>query len=250
MYRYKYIVIEDEPLIRKNVIKKIEELNLPIDFCGDAANGMDGILLINKVLPEIIVTDIRMPVTSGLEVAKYVKENHPNSKVIILSGYSDFSFAQQAIQYGVSDYIIKPSKTEALKEALENVLIHFDAKNEQIKANIDSRGLSQEQLTHLMEEYLKANYKEDFSLSEMAAFIGFSLEYLGKVFKKTHGKSLSQYLALLRINEAKNLLAHHPELDIQQIGSLSGYKNAYYFSKKFKQHTGYTPSEYREGLTL
>lgn len=240
---YRYVVIEDEALIRRNLIKKIEEQGLPLSFAGEAANGMDGILLISTAAPHIVITDIRMPVSDGLEVARYVHTNLPQSKTVIVSGYSDFQFAREALRYAVSDYLLKPLRSQALRETLEHILIGFNVHNQE--QSPAPRSLTRSQLCRLMEDYLKAHYRTTVCLGEMAAFIGFSLEYLGKIFKAEHGKSLSKYLASLRIAEAKQLLTSRPDLDIGQVGSLAGYKDNFYFSRIFKAHTGLSPSEYR-----
>lgn len=67
---YKYVVVEDESLIRKNLIKKISSLNLPFELVGEASNGMDARLLIEKTFPDLVLTDIRMPQYDGLELAE------------------------------------------------------------------------------------------------------------------------------------------------------------------------------------
>ena len=117
---YKYLVAEDESLIRRNLVKKIESLNLPLTLVGEASNGKDAIGLIGEHFPDLVITDIRMPQTDGLELAQYLQKNHPGTRTIILSGYSDFSYAQSALRYGVMDYLLKPVTLEALPVPAEN----------------------------------------------------------------------------------------------------------------------------------
>ena len=96
---YKYLVVEDESLIRKNLIKKITSLDLPLTLIGEAANGMEAIVKVEKDCPDLVITDIRMPQCDGLELSRYLHKNHPGVKIIILSGYDDFSYAQAAIKF-------------------------------------------------------------------------------------------------------------------------------------------------------
>ena len=105
---YKYLVVEDESLIRKNLIKKITALELPLTLIGEAANGMEAIVKVEKDCPDLVITDIRMPQCDGLELSRYLHKNHPGVKIIILSGYDDFSYAQAAIKFAVRDYLLKP----------------------------------------------------------------------------------------------------------------------------------------------
>ncbi|WP_310601655.1 response regulator transcription factor [Anaerosporobacter sp.] len=244
--KYKYIVIEDEPLIRKNTIKKIEGLGLPLTLVGEASNGVDGILLIEKEMPNIVITDIRMPQCDGLEVARFISRKKPDIKVVILSGFDEFAYAKEAMRNQVHNYILKPVKAEELKDTLVEIVNHFDAKSQKIRTLYEKEhDLSQEEIYTLMVNYFKENYMQDISLSSLADSIGFSQEYLGKVFKKIACQSPSKYLTELRMNEAKQLLTQCIDLEVGKIGERVGYRDSFYFSRVFKANVGMTPSEYR-----
>ena len=243
---YKYIVVEDEILIQNNIIKKIESLTLPLTLAGSACNGMDARLLIDKFCPDIVITDICMPQYDGIELAHYIDKNHPAIKTIIITGYSDFTYAQSAIKYGIKDYLLKPISKEALSASLQKILIALGSEQEEISKLSEDSHLDQETIYELMEEYLCKNYKQDISLGDMADYFGFSIEYLGKIFKKYSGQTLSKYLTKLRMNEAKRLLINQPELEIQKVGEMVGYKDNFYFSRTFKTQIGLTPSDYRK----
>ena len=243
---YNYLVVEDESLIRRNLIKKIASLNLPLNLAGEASNGMEAILLADKLCPELVITDIRMPQCDGLEVAAYLQRNHPDVKIIIISGFDDFSYAQSAIRYGVKDYLLKPIKLETLSESLHKLLITMQKESESLEDyTTDSSSLDREAICKLMETYLQENYRSDISFQILSERFGFTPEYLSKIFKKQTGETPSKYLTRLRMNEAKHLLVGNPELEIQKIGELVGYKDAFYFSRAFKSYTGIQPSEFR-----
>ena len=126
---YKYLVVEDESLIRKNLIKKITSLDLPLTLIGEAANGMEAIVKVEKDCPDLVITDIRMPQCDGLELSRYLHKNHPGVKIIILSGYDDFSYAQAAIKFAVRDYLLKPVTAQALSESLQKLLEEHDLRS-------------------------------------------------------------------------------------------------------------------------
>lgn len=160
---YKYIVVEDEHLIRKNLIKKIESLNLPFTLAGEASNGLDARNLIEKNCPNLVITDIRMPQYDGLELAKYLNKNHPHIKVIILSGYDDFSYAQSAIKFQVKDYLLKPVTLETLSESLTKVLTSMQSETGQLHAlRTDSGRLDQKNICELLEKTLKNTIQKIF----------------------------------------------------------------------------------------
>ena len=111
---YKVLVVEDEALIRRNIVKKIQGLNLGFNVIGSTSDGKSALNLIETELPQLVITDIQMPIMDGLELVKALYFTYPNIKVIILSGFHEFEFARQAIQYGVNDYLLKPVVIEEL----------------------------------------------------------------------------------------------------------------------------------------
>lgn len=243
---YKYLVAEDERLIRQNLIKKIKKLDLPLVLTGEASNGEEAIQLIEKNCPDIVITDIIMPQCDGLELTEYLYKNHPGVKIVILSGYNDFSYAQTAIKFSVKDYLLKPITPEALSASLQKLLITMGTESQALLSyQVNSNALDQKDIFELLVKYLHKHYRQEISFQEIASKFGFSAEYLGKIFKKYSGLTLSKYLTRLRMNEAKHLLVSHPNMEIQKIGELVGYKDSFYFSRAFKSHTGIQPSEYR-----
>lgn len=248
---YKYIVVEDEPLIRQNIIKKVESLRLPLTLCAEVSDGIMAMDSIKRLLPHLIITDIRMPGCDGLQLARYIKENHPSIKIIILSGYNEFSYAQNAMRYNVCDYLLKPLKTDALQDALQSVLLSLDSTMDKLnRLHVNTYDMPPEKICNLMLVYFQQHYKEDISISSLADKLGFSMEYLARIFKKETGSSPSKYLTNLRINEAKLLLLSRPALEVGRIGEMVGYKDAFYFSRVFKSNVNMTPSEYRNNKEL
>ena len=246
---YKYIVVEDEYLIRKNLVKKIEQLHLPLFFTADASNGKDALDIIEKNYPEIVITDIKMPEMDGLTLAHRIHDQYPNTKVIILSGYDDFSYMQDALRTGVFDYLLKPVRKESLLEMLKRVLVNLQSTQNHMDNPIEkgdsSLSLNAENVTEYIKEYFKGHLSEDISIGQLAVKIGFTQEYLTKLFKKTQGETPLKYLTKLRMAEAKRLLMEKPDMEIQKIGELVGYKDSFYFSRTFKANTGMQPSEFR-----
>lgn len=108
----KAVVIEDEILIREGLCRLMEKMFPEITISGTAANGQEGLLCIEKSKPDLIITDIKMPVMDGLEMIGKMQEAGIFPKIIVLTAYSEFSYAQQAVKLGVNDYIIKPVEVQ------------------------------------------------------------------------------------------------------------------------------------------
>lgn len=246
MHKYKYIVVEDEHLIRKNLIKKIESLSLALEFVGEASNGEDAIKLVNELCPSIVITDIRMPRSDGLELIKYLHHNYPSIKSMVLSGYTDFEYAQTALKFGAKDFLLKPVKIDDLNSSLQNILVMLDSENKKYECfSIHPHNLKPEDLSKLLENYLLNNYSSITSINDISDKFGFTNEYLSKVLKKYTGDTPLKYLTKIRINKSKHLLLNNPELEIKKVAEVVGYKDAFYFSRVFKANVGIYPSDYR-----
>lgn len=112
------VVVEDGAKIRRGLIHLIQKINPEYKIVGEAANGTDGLRIITGLKPDLVIADIRMPELNGLEMLQQLKSRGLKHKTVILSAYSDFSFAQQAISIGVSEYLLKPVTAEKLAKSL------------------------------------------------------------------------------------------------------------------------------------
>lgn len=105
----KVLIVDDETVIREGLKTAIPWERMGLQVAGEADNGSSAIEAIRKLEPSIVITDIKMPGQSGLDIARFTAEHNPDIKVIILSGYSDFEFARQAVKWGAFDFILKPT---------------------------------------------------------------------------------------------------------------------------------------------
>ena len=115
------LIADDEKNIREGIKCIIDWEALGFTVCGEAANGEEALKQINEMHPGLVLLDIKMPKLSGLEVVENAREQGYNGKFIILSGFSDFKFAQTAIRLGVDNYITKPIDEDELAEAVKRI---------------------------------------------------------------------------------------------------------------------------------
>lgn len=126
---YQVLIVDDESLIRDGLKCIMDWEAAGFSICGEAANGEDALRLILSVRPDLVLMDIRMPKMHGLEVVKTAREHDYKGKFIILSGYSDFKYAQEAIRYGVDFYLTKPIDEDELSDSLQNIKQVLDNEN-------------------------------------------------------------------------------------------------------------------------
>ena len=146
---YKTIVVDDEKIAREVVIKYISSLNLNFEIAGGFANGVEALEYIKSNDVDVVITDIKMPKMSGMELCKNICALKPKCKVIILSGYGEFTYARQAIEYNVFNYILKPVDADELADVLARLKETLD--EECIAADSESTGLLLEQEEFLTE---------------------------------------------------------------------------------------------------
>lgn len=125
---YTIVVADDEEELRKAIIRKIEWEKIGFQLVGEAENGAEALEMVEKMKPDLLLSDIRMPFISGIELARQVREIRPGTNIAFLSGFDDFSYAQQAIQYNIISYMLKPISVTELTEELIKIKDKIDAK--------------------------------------------------------------------------------------------------------------------------
>lgn len=135
---YKLLIVEDEVWEREGLADFFDWSELDIEVVGTAANGIQGIKMAKEYLPDIIMTDIRMPLMDGLKLSEEVKKFLPGCRIIIITGYDDFKYAKDAIHIGVFDYLLKPVQKQQLLNALNRTIndIQREAQREEYADNL------------------------------------------------------------------------------------------------------------------
>lgn len=122
---YKLLIVDDEPLVQAGIKSMLNWQELNIELCGIAMNGQAALDIIEQEMPDIVITDIKMPIMSGLELIRICRERYGKDQpaFIILTSYEDFQMAKEALQYQVTDYLVKLELTaQSLRSAIEKVL--------------------------------------------------------------------------------------------------------------------------------
>ena len=240
---WKVLAADDEAYIREALKKLInwEKMNCVLIDVVD-----DGQELINKIEeeePDIVITDIQMPEVNGMDVCKYLYETYPETQVIILTAYSDFSYAKTAIKYSICDYVLKVSIMDELPDAIEKATGNLNQLKREIEKN-EKDLLAQLSLIQQIDHYIEQNYKKKLSLDDIAEALHINSSYLSRVYKLKKGKNLVDAILNLRIEAAKDFLIN-TDKRTYEISELVGVEDPSYFSKMFKKITGMSPKEYR-----
>lgn len=248
---YKVLIIDDEVFIREGLRMIIPWKEMNCEVIGEAEDGEEGLEKIIKMNPHIVISDIRMPKKNGLDMIAEIKSINQNVQIIILTGFREFEYAQEAIRLGVLRFLLKPSKLDEIKEAIETAiknigeLTEVEEKDEtKIKQN---EGEKPQYLVKQAVDYINKYYNKKLDLQTVADELYVSTWHLSKIIKKQTGINFVDLLNEARINSAKKLLLES-NMKIYEIAEHVGYIDTAYFSKIFKKFVEITPNEFRNKM--
>ncbi|NFA60211.1 response regulator [Clostridium sporogenes] len=236
---YKILLADDEWLERevlKIILGNIEE---NIEIVGEASNGKEAVELTDKLDPDIIFMDTRMPAMDGITAAEIIKSKDEYKKIVMLIDYGEYDFIHKALTNGDIAYLSKPIKDLELLNCIQIQINNIkNGKNKFGKLN---------KVLYPALEYIEANYSEEITLEKAASISNLSIYYFSKLFKKEMGMTFISYVTKYKIEKAEELL-ENTDIPIVNIASQLGYYECGYFTKVFKKIKGITPSEYRNKI--
>ena len=258
---YQIVIADDEQMIRQGLLSLEWEAN-GMKVVGVAKNGIEAEEFIDSQVFDILLTDIKMPGMGGLDLAEHLRQANPKAKVILLSGYSEFAYAQQAISLGVYGYILKPSTPKEIIEYVKGACeeIAKEKKKEQGISQMKNRLESYEEVIGAREaveenkkdtdiqdilQYIYSHYEENLTLSMLAGQFYFSTVYMSCYIKRYTGHTFLEILTSVRMYHAAKLLKE-TKLKNREIGMRIGVPDERYFGQVFKKTYGITPYEYRK----
>lgn len=252
------LIADDEKTIRNGLLS-LPWADIGIEEVYQAENGLAAKEILKEKRIDIVISDIKMPGLSGLELAEYIKECSMDTAVVFLTGYSDFEYARKAIRNQVCDYLLKPIRTKDILETVERVIETLKRKRykaevvRKYEAATGSLDLG-EQMAWLFQranrqtmeilQDMAVNYAKEISLNSLAEKYHFSAAYLSRMIKKETGYSFSNILNSIRLTAAVRLM-NQENAKIHFICGLTGFSDQKYFSQVFKKTFGCNPGEFR-----
>ena len=179
---YKVFLVEDEIVIREGIKNKIHWEEEGFKIVGDESDGELAYPLIIREQPDILITDIKMPFMDGLELSKLLKKDMPQLKIIIISGYSDFGYAQQAIDIGVSEYLLKPVTSNKLVAAVKNAGAAIEKEREEKQILDQYQLLIYQKQSEKRKDFFNALVSGKMSLSQIIEQEEIGINMVASVF--------------------------------------------------------------------
>jgi len=233
------VIVDDDQIIRKHIVRSVNWARLGFNRPHEATNGREGLEMILKIRPDLVLTDIVMPHIDGVQLIRLVRERLPDVPFVVMSNHDDFVYVRGALVHGAVDYLLKHDFSE---ETLLRVLIPMNiTPREQDEEPTGEQGRA-EILRAI--GYIKDNYNHPLTLVEVSEHVSISRAHFCKLFKQMTGRTFVEYLNDLRIEHAKQYLSR-TTLRVSEISEALGYQHSDYFKRVFLRQVGVSPSDYR-----
>jgi signal transduction histidine kinase/DNA-binding response OmpR family regulator/streptogramin lyase len=218
----------------------------------EASNGADGWNLALSVQPDLIVSDIMMPVMNGIELCTKIKSDERVSHipVILLTARSSEEQRIEGFKTGADDYITKPFNFEVLEARINNLLKQREKFQKTFRKTLDIKS-SELQITPLDVKFIEKAVKvveanissPDFSIEDLGMELGISRAYVFKKILALTGKTPLEFMRTIRLQHAAQLL-EKSQLSVREVAYKVGFNNPKYFTKYFKEHYNILPSDF------
>lgn len=243
------LIVEDNADVREFIKDALKDTF----YIEEASNGEQGLRKAEKLIPDLIVSDIMMPKMDGYEMMRQLKLNDKTSHIpiILLTAKSDKDSKLQGLGLGADDYLIKPFDSEELLARIKNLIETRRFLQEKFGSGTTIlQKPEKEKLSCLDEQFLNRVMmvidehlaEENFSIEEFGKDVGMSRSQIHRKLKALTGKSTSVYLRTVRLAKAKEMI-EQKKGTISEISYWVGFASPAYFSRCFKDEFGYTPSE-------
>lgn len=254
----KVLIVEDEDIIRKGLIHTIDWISKGCNIIGDACDGLEGLKLIEKYSPDIVITDIKMPFMDGITMLEEALKKY-SFYSILLTSYSEFEYAKKAISLKVFEYLLKPVDEEKLFEIIDKIKVEIEnkkfvedlykktIKDKNIKlVDLDIYYLPSEKSNYYVNKALdeiKNNYDKKISIESLSEEMGVSTSYLSRKFKDVTNQTFMDVLNKYRIQKAIELL-ETGRYRVYEVADMTGFGEYKNFCNVFKRYINISPTEF------
>lgn len=238
---YRAVVVDDEQWSLLGISRSFRWKEYGFTLIASLLSPAAALELIVQEKPDAVFTDVRMPGMSGLELMAQVREAGLDTEFVVISGYSEFDYARQAISHRVFDYCLKPVDQQQADDLLERLRQRLDEKSRAEARVVMNRN----EMFSAMLEHIRQNIDKQLLLKDLARQFYFTPNHCCYLFQTQLGTTFSEYVTGLRMEKARELL-RTTDRYVYEIADEVGYSDPQYFNRVFRQAVGITPLEYRK----
>lgn len=242
---YSLLICDDENYILDMLSNYIKWEEIGVKVKDTAINGQIGFNKFKMDTFDIILADIKMPIMSGLDMAKRIREFDKRVQIVFLTSLSEFEAAQTAIQLNASGYILKPFSDQELLDTVKAAVDRLNGNSNTAEQIKQGEIKETDFITDNVNKYINEHIWKKLSLKEISEHFGYSTNYLGQIYKKNSGIYVSDYIIKVKMEKAAELLKL-PQNQVGTVANTLGYSDISYFIKQFREYYGVTPKVFRE----
>ena len=239
---YKLMIAEDSPFALKDLCEGINWEKYGLYLTGAFPDGEQLLEQAIKDMPDVVLTDVFMPIMDGISLASALREVSEDVKIVFVSSCADFEIAQKALLMHVSGYLLKDFEEQQLDRVMMQVLDELKEASSKQKTN--NLKMPKDYVGR-MKEFIHEHFREDISMADVAASVFLSSSYANLKFTQKCGCSIFEYISECRMAEAKRLLIETDE-SITRIAEMVGYATKTNFYLAFKKRYEISPKDYRK----
>ena len=246
----KLLIVDDNKYVVTGITHQIDWEALGVQEVRGAYSAYQARELLEQTHFDLLLVDIEMPGEDGFSLIHWIREQAMPVRVVILTSFAEYQYAEKAIFYHVYSYLLKPVSDEKLTAVFSALIRDERQRRERDRfAEMGKRSAQPEEsdpdLITSVREYIRENL-DSVTRADISAKFYLSPDHLTKLFRKEQGMTLIEYIQHQRMEQAKVLLARNNGLSIGQIAEATGYSSFAHFSKQFRKFVGISPSEYRK----
>lgn len=238
------LLIDDEKWALDDTVNIVDWSAYGFENIITSSDFKDAKRKIRIYIPDMIVCDIRLKNENGLELLEFAKSINPDSVCVIISAYDDFAYIQRALRGQAFDYLLKPIDKERLEEDLVRIQSMIkEAKLKKLVYNAESTNDRKSSFEKIV-AYIKDNVSRMIVVRELEEEFHLAYTSINKLFLDNMGTTVKNYIITVKMEYAMELIKN-TDLLFSDISEKVGYSDTFHFSKIFKKHTGFTPTEYK-----
>lgn len=241
MNNCRVLLADDEAAILEGYKLLFDWEKYQCEVVGTAMDGREAVEKARELKPDIVIMDINLPKLNGLEAIRAIQETAPADHpiyMIVVTGYDEFSYCQEALRLRVSDFLLKPIDFDAFGEVIEGLV-------KKVMENPNRQVVLSDTLKKIVDYVNKNLSDEDMRLTLLAENMNMNPNYISQLFKKELGCGYHAYLNQVRVEKVKKYLRQTNE-PISVVAELVGFSDYRIFTKIFKGIVGVTPSQFRK----
>lgn len=243
---YSLVIVDDEKELLEGLSQYFPWGKLGFTVSGAFSNARSALQWCQDNPTDVLLTDIRMPFMSGLELIEQLKGFSAPPLFCIMSAHNDFEYAKQAIRFGVMEYLVKPASFEEIEQTFLNIRSELDGKTvypaQSSTANQETNPLITQALSIIEKR------TSTCSLQSIAGELGINPSYLSRLFKEVQGLNFQDYLLQCKMQQAKTMLGGTLGYKNKDIAKSLGYQDTQNFCRTFRKYYGTSPQQMRAEL--